>query len=164
MAALLAMVLGLIAAPVGAQDLLGGHIGVVFPLVTHGDGQTTTIADNFSIGVPVGITVRGTGHLAFDLELVPTVTDTPRNVSFTVQPGLLWDLGHRFTAGMRIAFDVGSSQWGYEPLLRRSWPIRGANFFKAYFVEADMPVRFSQPTGGRSIDTFTFAMHFGLGF
>jgi hypothetical protein len=163
-AALLTMVLAVIAAPACAQDMLGGHIGFVLPLVTHAAGQTTTLDDNFSIGVPVGITVKGKGHLSFDLELVPGVTDTPRRVNFTVQPGLLWDLGHRFTAGFRIAFDVGTSQWGYTPLINKSWPIKGDNFFKAYFVEADVPVRFSRPTGGPSTDAVTFAMHFGVGF
>jgi hypothetical protein len=163
-AALLTMLLAAFAVPASAQDTLGGHIGVVFPLVTHTPGDTTNLADNFSIGVPVGITVRGTGKLAFDLELIPGVQDTPRKVTFTVHPGILYDLGHRFTAGLRIAFDVGTSQWGYTPLINKSWPIRGANFFKAYFVEADVPVRFNRPTGEPGTNAVTFAMHFGLGF
>ena len=42
-----------------AQDgpTLGGHIGFVLPLVTHSGGQTTNLADQLSIGFPVGITV-----------------------------------------------------------------------------------------------------------
>src|SRR5262245_53277585 len=33
-----------------APDRLGGHFGVVFPLVTRADGSTTGIGDNFKIG------------------------------------------------------------------------------------------------------------------
>jgi hypothetical protein len=151
---------------VRAQDSLGGHIGFVLPLITRADGQTSSIADGFSMGFPIGITVRSKGPMAFDLELVPSIQDSPRKVSLTVHPGLLWALGHRFTAGMRVAFDVNSSQFGFTPLLNKSWPIKGGEdgFFKAYFVEADLPVRFNRPSIGPATDPVTFAMHFGLGF
>jgi hypothetical protein len=36
--------------------------------------------------------------------------------------------------------------------------------FKAYFVEAVLPVRFSRPVGGPMTDPVTFGLHFGLGF
>jgi hypothetical protein len=50
---------------------LGGHIGFVLPLVTHSGGQTTSLADAPAVAFPVGITVRGSGGTAFDLEFVP---------------------------------------------------------------------------------------------
>ena len=53
---------------------LGGHIGFVLPMVTHSGGQTTNdLTDAFAVGFPVGITVKGTGRLAFDLEFVPQI-------------------------------------------------------------------------------------------
>jgi hypothetical protein len=157
----LALVLG---ARIGAaQDRLGGHIGFVLPLMTHAGGQTTSLADNFGIGFPMGITVKGSGHLAFDLELVPFIQDSPRKTSLTVHPGLLYGVGHGFTVGMRLAFDVNSSQFGFTPLLNKSWPIEHS-FFKAYFVEAVLPVRFNRPAGGPSTNPVTFGMHFGIGF
>ena len=76
-----------------AQDTLGGHIGFVLPLVTHAGGQTTNLADNFGIGFPVGITVKGSGRLAFDLEFVPFIQDSPRKTTVTVHPGLLYGIG-----------------------------------------------------------------------
>jgi hypothetical protein len=158
----LMIVLG-IASAARAQDTLGGHIGFVVPLVTHAGGQTTNLADNFSVGVPVGITVKGSGKTAFDLELVPSVQDSPRQVSLTVHPGLLRSIGHTFTVGARLAFDVNSSQMGFTPLINKSFPIEN-NFFKAYFIEADLPVRFNRPAGGPSTNPVTFAMHFGVGF
>ena len=41
-----------------AQNQVGGHIGVVLPLVTRANGTTTSISDDFVIGFPMGITVR----------------------------------------------------------------------------------------------------------
>ena len=95
-----------------AQTTLGGHIGFVLPLVTHAGGKTTNISDNFSIGFPMGVTFKGKGRMAFDLELVPGVQDKPRLTSLTVHPGFVWSVGHDFGVGMRAAFDVNSSQMG----------------------------------------------------
>lgn len=144
-------------------DRLGGHIGFVLPLVTHAGGQTTTLDENFGIGFPVGITVKSSGRTSFDFEFVPFIQDSPRKVSLTVHPGLLYGLGHGFTAGARLAFDVNSSQFGFTPLLNKSWPIEGS-FFKAYFVEAVLPVRFDRPTAGPNTNPVSFGMHFGVGF
>ena len=146
-----------------AQTTLGGHIGFVLPLVTHAGGNTTNIADNFSIGFPLGITFKGKGRMAYDLELVPGVQDTPRLTTFTVHPGLVWAVGHNFGVGMRAAFDVNSPQWGFTPLVNRSWPIEDS-YFKTYFVEAVLPIRFNRPTGGLATTPVTFGLHFGLGF
>ena len=146
-----------------AQTTLGGHIGFVLPLVTHAGGTTTNISDNFSIGFPLGVTFKGKGRMAFDLELVPGVQDTPRQVNFTVHPGLVWAVGHSFGAGIRAAFDVNSPQWGFTPLVNHSWPIEGS-YFKAFFVEGVMPVRFNRPTNGIATNPVTFGLHFGLGF
>ena len=150
-----------------AQDTIGGHMGFVLPLVTRAGGQTTNqITDNFSMGFPVGITVKGQGRTAFDFELVPGIHTTgSRQTSLTVHPGLIRDMGHHFAVGMRAAFDVNTSSWGFTPLVNRSWPIKNETaFFKAYFIEADMPVRFNRPVGGPYTNPATFAMHFGLGF
>jgi len=166
----LAVVAGLLAslAPAArAQDTLGGHMGMVLPLVTRAAGQTTNdVADNFAIGFPIGITVKGQGRTAFDFELVPAIHTTGlKQTSLTVHPGLVWDIGHHFGAGMRAAFDVNSASWGFTPLINHSWPIRSeGGFFKAYFIEADLPVRFNRPAVGPGSNPVTFAMHFGLGF
>jgi len=148
----------------GAQTI-GGHFGFVLPLVTRVGGQTTNLGDNFSIGFPVGITVKGRGRMAFDMELVPSVQNNPRVVSLTVHPGAVWGVGHGFAVGGRAAFDINSSQLGFTPLVNKSWPIKTeGGFFKAYFVEAVLPVRFNRPVGSPNTNPVTFGMHFGLGF
>jgi hypothetical protein len=150
-----------------AQAGVGGHIGFVLPLITDAGGHVTNnLADQFSIGFPVGITLKGSGRTAFDLELVPAIhTARPRENSLTVHPGLVWNLGHGYGAGVRAAFDVNTASWGYTPLVNHSWPIKSENgLFKAYFVEAVLPVRFNRPVVGPKTDPVTFGMHFGLAF
>jgi hypothetical protein len=152
-----------------AQDgiTMGGHIGFVLPLVTRSGGQTiNNTADQFSIGFPVGVTFKGSGRMAFDLELVPFInTAPPRQTTVLIHPGLVWRLGHGWAAGARLAFDAGGSDWGFTPLVNHSWPIkREGSFFKTYFLEADLPVRFNRPVNAPATNAVTFAMHFGLGF
>jgi hypothetical protein len=140
---------------------VGGHIGFVLPLVTRVAGQTTNLGDGFSIGFPMGITVKGAGSMAFDLELVPALKNAPRAVTLTVHPGVVWGIGHGFAVGGRAAFDVNSAQLGFTPLINKSWPIRSEDsFFKVYFAEAVLPVRFNRPLGGPDTNPVTFGMGF----
>ena len=75
-----------------AQVTVGGHVGFVIPWVTHSGGQTTNIGDNFQIGFPLGVTFHGPGRMNLDLEMVPSFSDSPRSVTLTVDPGLVWGL------------------------------------------------------------------------
>ena len=147
------------------QTRVAGHVGFVLPLVTNSDGSTTTLADEFSIGFPTGITLKGPGRLAFDMDrLVPSIQKSPRSVSLTVHPGFVEAVGRGFAVGVRAAFVVNSSTYGFTPLVNKSWPIEKPGLLKAYFFEADLPVRFDRPTGGPATTPVTFAMHFGVGF
>jgi len=163
--AAVAIVMFLGATAAQAQITVGGHVGFVIPWVTHGGGQTTTIGDNFQLGFPLGVSFHGQGRMTLDLEMVPSVSDDPRAVTLTVDPGLVWSISHGWAAGGRVAFDVNSSQFGFIPLLNKSWKFKNdKGFFKAYFIEADLPVKFNRPTGGPATNSVTFATHFGLGF
>ena len=145
---------------------LGGHIGFLLPLVTHSGGQTTSLADQPAVGFPVGITIKGSGRTAFDLEFVPQYNATgQRLTTLTVHPGLIYSLGHGYAVGLRAAFVVDNPTVGFTPLVNKSWPIKHNNsLFKAYFVEADLPVRFNRPVGAPATNAVTFAMHFGVAF
>jgi hypothetical protein len=147
-----------------AQNSVGGHIGVVFPLVTRADGNTTNIGDNFTTGFPMGITVKREGSkVFFDLELVPAIVDRgPRRVNLTVHPGVLRDLGSGFTGGLRAAFDVNSPSWGFTPLLNKGWSI-GEHKNNKVFIEFVLPIRF-QRIAGDNITAVTFGIHLGTAF
>ena len=142
-----------------AEDRLGGHFGVVFPLVTHVGGETTTIGDQFKLGFPMGITVKTADKWAFDLELVPVVT-SDRFVSLTVHPGVIHSLPHSLGAGLRMAFDAREQSWGFTPLLNRSFPAGPVS----YFVEGVVPIRFQQDAKGQGQTAIGFGVHFGVGF
>ena len=105
---LLLTLLGQAPIALGQERLVGGHIGFGFPLVTHAGNEVTSIADSYQMSLPVGINVSGPGRMYFDLEFVTAVVDKPRQVNLTVNPGLLWRLGHGFAAGSRIGLDVNT--------------------------------------------------------
>jgi hypothetical protein len=145
-----------------AEDRLGGHFGIVLPLVTRSDGVTTTIGDDFKIGFPTGITVKTTDEIAFDFELVPVIHNSPRLVSLTVHPGVIFRLAPSLSGGIRMAFDVREASWGFTPLLSKSFPVNGGAF--AVFAELDVPIRFQENAAGRSVTAVTVAAHVGVGF
>ena len=67
----LALLFGVLtASPLMARTQVGGHIGFVIPMVTRVAGDTVTVADDFSIGFPMGITLKVTDKVAFDMALV----------------------------------------------------------------------------------------------
>src|SRR5262245_27539557 len=159
----LAMTVLLAASGADAQDRLGGHFGVVLPLVTHADGETTNISDNVNLGFPMGITVKTAGRYAFDLEIVPTldtVEGGPINVPLTIHPGVLGALGNGWTAGLRMAFDIGNASWGFTPLLNKGFHTEGLT----YFVEGVVPIRFQDDTLGETHTAITLGVHLGIGF
>jgi hypothetical protein len=161
----LGLVITCLASPsLRADDRLGAHFGAVFPLVTHVDGKTTNIGDDFKVGFPMGITVKKTDKFAFDLEIVPfidPVKDGPTNVPLLIHPGVLRDLGDHFTLGLRMGFEIGGAAWGFTPLLNKAFPQDD----HALFVEAVVPIRFvnGNPTG-ETHTAITFAVHVGVGF
>ena len=148
--------------PLAAANAVGGHFGLVVPMVTWADGGTTTVSDDFKIGFPTGITVKKTGTpWAFDLELVPLIQDQPLHVDLTVHPGILYDLGGAWTTGVRAAFDVNQASWGFTPLIAKGFP-QGND--TALFAELDLPVRFQEDAAGKSDTAVTLAVHLGWAF
>jgi hypothetical protein len=145
-----------------AQDTLGGHMGLVLPLVSHADGTTTTISDDFVIGFPMGITVRKSPRFAFDLELVPAVQNDPLGVGLTVHPGVVWSVGKGWGAGVRLAFDVNKPSLGFTPILNHGLLKAGKD--ATLFGELVLPVRFQENNAGHSFTSVGFGVHLGVGF
>lgn len=150
-----------------AQNEIGGHIGMVLPILSLSDGDFSSIADNLQAGFPMGITVKTNYNVAFDLEVVPFVDENAvSNVLF--HPGVLMGLTDGFTFGMRGAFETGGS-FGITPLLNKAFPLpRDPD--TAFFVELVLPIRFYQPAPefqGAAVDvskTIAMAFHVGIGF
>ena len=148
-----------------AQTTVGGHIGFLVPWVTRAGGETTSVFDSYSLGLPFGVSVQGQGRMFVDFEFIPTVNQSPHETTLTVDPGILYKLDHGFTVGLRAAFDVNSSRVGFVPLVNKSWKLRNQiGIFKTVFAEVDVPVKFSRPPGGAATNPVTFATQFGFGF
>jgi hypothetical protein len=137
------------------NNRVGGHFGVLFPIVTHGNDTTVDISDDFVIGFPVGITVRKTPAFAFDLELVPIIQNEALNVSLEVHPGLLFGVADGWNAGIRMAFGVNQASWGFTPLL---------NYGDSVFAEVVLPIRFQEDSFGDGFTSIGFGIHLGVGF
>jgi hypothetical protein len=137
-------------------------MGLVVPLVTRSAGETITVADDFTIGLPTGLTLRKSDRVAFDFELVPSIQNAPLSVSLTVHPGVIFSVPRSFAAGLRMAFDVNAASWGFTPLLARSFAVEGGAY--SLFMELDVPIRFQEDALGRSHTAVTLAAHMGVGF
>jgi len=147
-----------------ADDRLGAHFGAVFPIITHVNGETTDISEDFKIGFPMGITVKKTDKFAFDLEIVPVIDpqkDRPTGIPLTIHPGVLRDLGGHWTLGLRMAFDINGASWGFTPLINKGFP----NGDHAFFVEGVVPIRFQNGNVDAEMHTaIGFGIHLGIGF
>ena len=157
------LALALVALPTGAraEDTVGGHFGVVFPLVTRANGKNTTISDQFDVGFPTGITIKRGGPFAFDLELVPLIHSHGKKVDLTIHPGILYSLGGPWTAGLRAAFDVNARSYGFTPLLNFGCPQKNGT---TLFAELVLPVRFQQNDLNQGQTALTVGLHFGWAF
>jgi hypothetical protein len=156
------VLLGLSATDAVAQNRLGGHFGVVFPLVTHANGETTTISDDFAMGFPMGITVRKSDKFAFDLELVPAIQNDPLHVDLTVHPGFVVGLDRGWGAGVRMAFDVGAPSWGFTPILNHGLLAVGSD--ATLFAEFVLPIRFKSAGQNNTFTSVGVGAHIGVGF
>jgi hypothetical protein len=157
------LVVCLAASAADAEDRLGGHFGVLFPLVTHVNDNTVGIGDDFKIGFPMGITVKTSDRYAFDLEFVPVLDPReggPINVSLTVHPGILRSFGKGWTGGLRMAFDINGASWGFTPLVNKGFP-RGD---VTYFIELVVPIRFQDDIVGSTHTSVGLGVHLGIGF
>ena len=158
--AMLLVVLG--ATPARSQDRVGAHFGFAFPLVTHAQGDTTTIGDDFILVVPTGITVRRSETFAFDLELAPVIQNNPRHIDLTVHPGVAWGVGGGYSVGGRVAFDIGSATWGFTPLFNKGLVQVGKD--ATFFAELDVPIRFKEDGQGNGYTSIGLAVVVGVGF
>jgi hypothetical protein len=144
-----------------AQERVGGHFGVLIPLVTRANGSTSTVSDDFVVGFPTGITIRTGGRIAFDLELIPVIQNEPLHVDLTVHPGVVVDVGGRIGAGLRMAFEVNRASWGFTPLLNRSFRLGDET---SLIGELVVPIRFQIAPSGSPFRSVGLGVHAGIAF
>jgi len=146
--------------------LAGYHIGVVQLIYSVNKGETSFLDENnfYTIGFPVGLTLNTGGKVKVDLELVPFIkphieTDLPYQVHLLYHPGVLFPMQHGWTFGFRLAFEAGEGQFGFTPLLNKSFKISEKSVF---FMELVAPGRFGPEKN--SGYTQLGGLHAGFGF
>jgi hypothetical protein len=133
-----------------------GHVGVATPFVTVGD-DTTTIADQFTLLVPLGVGLKLNDTVVVDFETVVATPIKPGGVNgLVVDPGVVVNTGP-VAVGLRVAFQINQrGNVGLIPLVNRGLVDFGG---AAWFVEAAFPTFFDS-----NGVTFNAVLHTGVGF
>lgn len=140
----------------------GGHVGVVIPIVSRGNGITTTIADDFIIGFPFALTVKTKSPAAFDFEFIPIFnTDSNQTFRFLIHPGIVYSIKKKYAVGVRAAYEFGTGSYGFTPIVNRSFKLTKKT---NYFIEADFPVRWERRPNRTRFASIQFAIHSGISF
>jgi hypothetical protein len=139
---------------------IGAHVGFVLPLVSHSDGRTTTIADDFVFGLPAGVALKQFGRFVLDMEVVTGIQNAPRDISLELHPGVVMSVTPNLAAGVRAAFDVEGDSWGVTPLINRTLYVAKSH---SLFGEVVVPIRFVDAPNGTT-NSVGFAVHVGVGF
>jgi hypothetical protein len=144
----------------------GYHVGVVQILFAHNNGETVFFdrTSIYSVGFPFGLTFNTTGKIKIDLEFVPFInpyiySDKAYEIHLLYHPGILYPLSNGWTLGLRAAFEIGQGQFGFTPLINKSFKRdKGAIFF----FEIVAPGRFGpEKTSGY---TQLGGIHIGFSF
>ena len=136
------------------EPRLGGHVGVATPFVTLSK-QTTTIADQFTLLHPIGISVKFE-KVTVDFETVVVNPISPSGeVGLVIDPGVVYNFGP-VAAGLRLAWQQADSNFGLIPLVNKGIVDIGE---ATWFVEAAFPTFYSDSTV-----QFNMVLHSGIGF
>jgi len=127
--------------------MVGGHVGAAVPVVSfHSTGKTTqTPSDQFTIAVPIGVSVHVAPLWVVDFEVVVASNVKPwGSTGLTIDPGLIY-VGPPVALGVRAKFDVSeNANFGLIPLVHKGIvDIGEAN----WFVEAAFPITATRGAG-----------------
>ena len=133
--------------PSGPARMVGGHVGAAVPLVSiNSVGKTTqTPSDQFTIAVPIGVSVHVAHLWVVDFEVVVASKVKPwGDTGLTIDPGIVY-VGAPVALGLRTKFDVSSNaNFGLIPLVHKGIvDIGEAN----WFVEAAFPITAARGAG-----------------
>ena len=133
---------------------LGGHVGVATPFVTL-SSETTTIADQFTMLHPIGISVKF-DRVTVDFEtVVVNPIDPGGEVGLVIDPGVVYNFGP-VAAGLRLAWQQAESNFGLIPLVNKGIVDIGE---ATWFVEAAFPTFYTDDT-----IALNMVLHSGIGF
>ena len=126
--------------PSSGTRMVGGHVGAAVPVVSfHSVGKTTqTPSDQFTIAVPIGVSVHVAPAWVVDFEVVAASDVKPWGTThLTIDPGIIY-VTDAVALGLRTKFDVSSdANFGLIPLVHKGIVDVG---YANWFVEAAFPI------------------------
>jgi len=133
--------------PPAGPRMVGGHVGAAVPVVSfHSVGKTTqTPSDQFTIAVPIGVSVHVSPLWVVDFEVIVASAVKPLGgTGLTIDPGVVY-VGLPVALGLRTKFDVSdAANFGLIPLIHKGVVNIGeAN----WFVEAAFPITATHGAG-----------------
>ena len=146
-----------------AQDTfpkITGHAGIVHPLVTLSDGNTSYNFNNsYTVSFPVAVNIWKTNKIGFSFEAYPTIKNengSHKMANFTFHPGILYRFSPTFTFAGRAAFET-SGRYGVTPVFTKVFK---KNKFSNYYIAIPLPIR----TGADKPISAALAMQLGVSF
>lgn len=140
---------------------IGGHVGVALPLIWRAEEETTTMADEFIVSVPVGVIFRKNTALPIDLSVAPTL-HADHTVSFSIGVNTVRGIGRGFAAAGGMLVDVSNPAWGFAAALDKL--LLNMPGGKALVGDLIVPVMFNKNDAGARFTSFGVAMHVGFVF
>ena len=133
--------------PSSGPRMVGGHVGAAVPVVSfHSTGKTTqTPSDQFTIAVPIGVSVHVAPVWVVDFEVVVASDVKPwGGTGLTIDPGVVYT-ALPVALGLRAKFDLSANaNFGLIPLIHKGIVDVGeAN----WFVEAAFPITAAREKG-----------------
>ena len=133
--------------PPSDARMVGGHVGAAVPVVSfHSVGKTTqTPSDQFTIAVPIGVSVHVSPAWVVDFEVVVASDVKPwGGTGLTIDPGVVY-VGLPVALGLRTKFDVSApANFGLIPLVHKGVVDVG---YANWFVEAAFPITAMRDAG-----------------
>jgi len=134
-------------APATGPRMVGGHVGAAVPVVSfHSVGKTTqTPSDQFTIAVPIGVSVHVAPVWIVDFEVVVASDVKPwGGTGLTIDPGVIYT-ALPVALGLRTKFDVSApANFGLIPLIHKGVVDVGTG---NWFVEAAFPITAMRDAG-----------------
>jgi len=140
---------------------VSGHVGTVVPVAGAGTESSWTAADNFTVGIPIGIGFGVSERVTVDFETVAFIDPDTRDMDLLIHPGAVLGLGRGYGVGGRFAVHQEGRAWGVTALANKGFAISDA---AVWFVEAVVPLRVVDGQGGSAGYMAAFAVHTGFGF
>ncbi len=137
-----------------------GYVGILHPIISFNKNQTTTnFTDYYIGGLPTGINIWKTHHIAFSMEFVPFIraqNGDSKMYNLLFHPGILIRLAPKTVFAGRVAFETGG-RYGITPVINK---VVKRNKNCNYFVAIPLPLRF----GNNLPSSLGIGFQFGIGF